>query len=261
LLLVSACASDDAANPADEALSGRGQTPVVVSGATNEDALVDAAVSTALQASDAGDGVVSARCDVVPDSNGWVSRNSNAARIQGQIRTYASAGSVILPDPAAMPPFVNDGSGRLCIRGATGMVLDQMWGVYFGAGLHIDLCGARSADGESIVRSSMASCPDAMDLLGLRVLLTGPRIPSGVRLAFHEVGRNQSTYVQAQAGQNEIFFADATVGYDPKAAGPNPGAMDSIFIVVPSVEQAMVDFDFCVEQLTPITREGVCSGG
>jgi hypothetical protein len=246
-LLASTDATVDA-QPARDASPGAkdaaGQTSDASFDAATDAAIVDAALQS--------------DCHLIPDHSGWIARSSNASGVQGQVRTFTGRGSVITPPGTSLPPFPNDGSGKLCMSGTTAAVEGQQFGSYYGAGLYFALCATPDTDAGVGQAYTVSECPDGAGLLGFRFVLSGASIPEGIRLAFHERGRSPSTYVVARPGFNEVRVAEATVAYDPTAAGPNPLNVDYVYLVVPSVVTGSTTFDFCLEAVEVVTARGPC---
>jgi|GEM_PF-1600735 len=193
---------------------------------------------------------------LIANAEGWISRCTNFAQVQGATYTYASSDSTVTPAP--MTPFVTAGDGKLCIKGTGARIIDDdndgkpEHAKYYGAAMGIDLCATAMDETPPATKFTLGTCPLGTSIKGIRFKITGATFPGEVRVVFTEKGRTESTYVLANEGPNEALFADGKVIFNPIAPGPNLAAIDSIHFMVASNTAAASPFDFCVEELEAI---------
>lgn len=202
-----------------------------------------------------------AACGFVPNEDGWVARADNAAGVQGAVFTYASEGSTIMPLTDESMPFETAGDGRLCVKGSAAQVVDEMYGVYYGAGMGIDLCANGASDEPPNEKYALGTCPFGEELVGLRFKLSGSTIPSELRVQFKEAAREEATYVVAKSGANTVLFEDGKVVYDTAAEPVDVSKIESVQFAIPTNADAPTEFDFCVEDVVLLTASGTCEGG
>lgn len=207
------------------------------------------------------DGDHNAACGFVPNEDGWVAKADNAAGVQGAVFTYASEGSTIMPLTDETTPFENAGDGRLCVKGSAAQVVDEMYGVYFGAGMGFDLCANGASDEPPNEKYALGACPFGQELVGLRFKLSGSTVPSELRVQFKETARDEATYVLAKSGANTVLFEDGKVVYDPMADPVDVSKIESVQFAIPTNADAPTKFDFCIEDVVLLTESGTCEDG
>jgi hypothetical protein len=201
----------------------------------------------------------SSGCTLRPNKDGWVALASNGAHVQGAVYTFASMGSTIVPLTTTTTPFTTGEGGKLCVKGESAKVLNMEYSKYYGAGLAFDLC---QADPMVQMKYPIGQCPLGKGVVGINFKLSGATVPVELRVQFHEVSRDESTYVLAKAGQNEARFADGKVIYNATAPAVNVDKIDAIQFAIPTNEVNPTPFDFCVEDIQFVMAAGMsCANG
>jgi len=215
---------------------------------------------------DSDTGVVSSDFLMV-DENGAIT--PNVWNISGTWYTYDdnTAGDTGIPGTSTITGSVSATGKGYCAVGTSAMTIDNDgdgsvdYSVNWGAGIGFNICAFSETDVHTI-----ATCPNNLSTLtGFTLTIAATEFPaSELRVTFAEGVepnvRNESTYIDA-ASVAELgvpytyLFADAEVGYlsDPSTAPINIPEVKALQVQVSSVTTADTPFNFCVEDITPVT--------
>lgn len=194
------------------------------------------------------------------DADGNIAEN--AWGIVGSWYTYndnADGGtSTITGEVSATGGYCAVGEGAEILDDADG---EPAYSVYWGAGIGFNLCLEAGADGtDDDVINTIGTCTsaDLSNLIGFRLTVTGGIPDTELRVTFAEKGRNESTYIIAKEadidGEVDYLFADATVAYNTAAPEIVVEDISALQFQVSTKVGASVPFDFCIEDVTPITE-------
>jgi len=166
-----------------------------------------------------------------------------------------------IPGTSTINGMVSNTGKGYCANGTSAMTIDNNedgspdYSVNWGAGVGFNLCAVSETEVYTI-----GTCPNNLsNLTGFRLTIVAAEFPaSELRVTMAEEGRNESTFINAEKvatlGQSyDYLFADAVVGYDSGADPINIPNVNALQIQVSSVTSADTPFDFCVEDITPIT--------
>ena len=216
--------------------------------------------------------------NLMPNEEGFMKTGDNELGIQGAWYTFGCAGAVI--EPAEGTRF--DNPGKMCFKGTAPTVTDADgdgspdYSTIWGAGMGFDLCAEseeEAADagvtdaGVQPPKYPLSACPYNADLatklIGVAVRFSGVVNATELRLQFNEGDNVANSYYKvapadvAAGTVMKVEFEDPLVKtyYNPKL---KPGDADAnnilaIQFMIPTNDQAPVDWDFCVEAIAAIT--------
>jgi len=196
----------------------------------------------------------------VPAKTGWIDKKSNDANVQGAVYSYVdTGGSTITPLTGPTQNFTNAGDGKLCVSGKAAKVVGMDYTKYFGAAMGIDLCHGPAM---STTKYTLSTCPGGSKLVGVRFKVTGPAIPPALRATLNETDPlKRKSYVIIASGVNTVKFADAKVLDDAKAPPVSVADIDGLHFTISTNVLNEVPFDFCIENIEPLTMGGQCDMG
>jgi hypothetical protein len=180
--------------------------------------------------------------------NGWVSRDSNCAGIQGLYWTLSDMSSTITPVESA------DISMPACVQGKLAQVVDGDFDSYWGATLGLTLNQPGPTTERDVYNATAAG------VSGFRFVIGGDNPPAPGRLRFNVIAEDEQIYCvplthgSGTKGAYEISFdqlrrscwnTDSTAPLDPSRI------LVAQFSLVTSSEDAP-SYSFCVESLSAI---------
>jgi hypothetical protein len=199
-------------------------------------------------------------------TGGWVDGTSNAYAIQGAIYTFDDgAGSTISPDcstGAACFGGTTTPTTKFCVSGTDTTILystalnDYDYSTYWGAAVGFDLNGSAVTGG-----THAPYVASAHNVVGFSMTFTNSAA-SSVRfsyIVYNGISNTQYCVKQLSPGQNAIYFtnANATCYNTPAGAALTNVAADGTVALqwqVPSSISGAVPFNFCIDNLTPLTQ-------
>lgn len=182
--------------------------------------------------------------DLLP-KNGWVSRSSNCAGIQGLFWTASDSHSTITPAESA------DIAEPACVQGTLAQAVDADFDTFWGAALGITL-NQPAPSTERLVYDATAA-----GVSGFRFVISGEEPAPAGRLRFNVIDEDDQNYcvplvsAGSTSGHYEISFdqlrrdcwdADSTALVDPSRI------LVAQFSLVTSAEES-TPFSFCVESV------------
>ena len=154
-------------------------------------------------------------------------------------------------------------NGGYCAQGDAAEVIDSEYGTYWGAGIGLNLCQVAEG-GDADTTYNIGTCPtDLSSIIGFRMILTGDIGPNEFRVTFAETGRDESTYIPANASDIgtsvDYLFADSTITYlstFPDDTHPviDVANVQALQLQVSTAVGAASPYNFCVENIEPITQ-------
>jgi hypothetical protein len=177
-------------------------------------------------------------------ADGYIETTTNSWGIQGSWFTFDDGTSMIEGSVSA--------NGGYCLKGTVKEADPPAWSIW-GAGGGFTLCAI-----DETTEYIISECPlgTVSSVTGFRLTLTGNLGANGVRVTMTELGRDESAYIETTVVDQsvEYLFANASVAYDADAPAIDPTKVRALQFQVASMEGADIDFDFCIENIEPITQ-------
>ena len=218
--------------------------------------------------------------NLMPNAEGFMKTSENELGIQGAWYSFGCAGAAF--EPAEGARF--DNPGRMCFKGTAPKVTDKDedgsldYSTIWGAGIGFDLCAESEEeagdagvtdDAGRIVpaKHPLSACPYNPDLvtklIGVAVRFSGVVNAAELRIQFNEGDNVANSYYKvaptdvAAGTVMKVDFKDPLVKthYNPKLkpGDADPNNILAIQFMIPTNDQAPVDWDFCVDAIAAIT--------
>jgi hypothetical protein len=199
-------------------------------------------------------------------TGGWVDGTSNAYGIQGALYTFDDgAGSTVSPDcstGAACFGGTTTPTTKFCVSGTDTTILystslgDYDYATYWGAAVGFDLNGSAVTGG-----THAPYVASAHNVVGFSMTFTNSA-SAAVRfsyIVYNGTGNTAYCVKQLSSGQNAIYFtnANATCYNTPAGSALTNVLADGTVALqwqVPSSTNGAVPFNFCIDNLTPLTQ-------
>jgi hypothetical protein len=251
-LTLAACSDSDGTAPDDEmGASGMtgGPMPTATAGTGGTQGIPGTGGDTSLPPPGGG----TATDALIPDPTGWIDATTNDLGIQGPWYSYNdckdSPGACTMNQVPAEGEFPNTG-GSMCTSGTTAVVAAEAeFSAKWGAGIALDL---NNSGGTTGVKQPYDAASHGV--VGFSFTITGTA--PGLRVNFPTPASAEgSHFIAGKPGANSALFATAKQGswVMPKS-DIDPSQVLSIQFQIPSVMGSAVEFDFCVENLAPLTQ-------
>ncbi len=193
---------------------------------------------------------------ITPDATGWVAGSTNQFGIQGSFYSFSdmtAGGATTMTAPTYT-------GGRVCVSGVAGQVQMENYTVYWGGGIGLNLAqpivpGAMASDAQPWQRGSVT---------GFSFNVTGSDIPTGLafrfKTVFYEGVAVNDTHcfgmTPGAGGLVSVRFDQVVAAcYTPPGgvAVPPTAPLREIQWQVATNTLADEPFNFCIENLTPVT--------